>query len=235
MSDSNGNKIRGTFSYGVIRAIGDHLFFSRNTKEIWASGGTPATTKKLVDFGTRRIVGAGGVTYLTWDDGGSVPPSSFLWTTDGTPAGTQPLKYSDGSSVEPSFLTPLGANLFFWSSDYRGSDQPTHPGGLSITDGTPDGTTALEVYAYPIEASNFLTPRPPATIDSVVYFGAQTYDGEGNFSDPALWRSDGTTDGTYAVGPGYASQKLDNVTAAGGKIFFSTQAGKGTELWAYAP
>ncbi len=69
----------------------------------------------------------------------------------------------------------------------------------------------------------------------MLYYPAQTYDGTGNFSDVALWRTDGTGAGTYAVSPGYPSGILTGVTAAGSKVFFVTKAGKGTELWAYAP
>jgi hypothetical protein len=64
---------------------------------------------------------------------------------------------------------------------------------------------------------------------------AQTYDGLGNFSDVALWRTDGSAAGTFAISPGYSSGVLTGVTAAGNRVFYVTRAGKGTELWAYVP
>ncbi len=235
MRDSKGNKIKGTFNYGVLRAIGDHLFIGRNYKELWVSGGTPASTKKLVDIGTRNVIGAGDTAYFVWQEG-TQAPASFLWRSDGTPAGTQPVTYSDGSSISPGFLTPFGSDLVFWGSDSWNGDSTPHTGGMSITDGTNAGTHALGVYSLPTDyTSDFFEPTPRATLNQVLYYPAQTYDGTGAFSDVALWRTDGTGAGTYAVSPEYASGILTGVTAVGNKVFFVTKAGSGTELWAYVP
>ena len=234
--NSKGNKIKGPFNYGVLRAIGDHLFIGRNYKELWVSGGTPASTKKLVDIGTRNVIGVGDTAYFVWQDGGPQAPTSFLWRSDGTSAGTQPLMYSDGSPISPGFLTPFGSDLIFWGSDSWDGDQTPHTGGMSITDGTSAGTLALGVYSLPTDySSDFFEPTPRAILNSILYYPAQTYDGTGNVSDVALWRTDGTGAGTYAVGPGYASGILSGVSAAGNKIFYVTKAGSGTELWAYVP
>lgn len=232
--DHNGNRVKGMFTFGVMSVVGDHLFFNRNRKEVWVTGGTPATTMKLTDFGTRFIVGAGGVAYLSWDDGGPDAPPSFLWTSDGTPAGTQPLMYYDDTPIVGGFYTPLGSNLVFWGTDtWDGESRPT--GGLSISDGTKAGTVPLRVYALPVDYNSIADPTPRATLNSVVYFPAQTYDGLGNFSDVTLWRTDGTRDGTYGVTPGYPNG-VTGVTAMGDKIYFVTKTGgKGAELWAYVP
>ena len=200
----NGYKIRGTFNYGVLRAIGNHLYFDRTNKEVWSSGGTRATTAKLVDFGTREIVGVNGIAYFRWDNSNtSQAPTSFLWRSDGTSAGTQPLTYSDGSAILPNFLTPLGNKLIFWAGDSWEGEGTPHTGGLSISDGTKEGTVPLGVYALPANYFDNFEPTPRATLNSVLYFPAQTYDGLGNFSDVALWRTDGTGLGTYAGSPGY--------------------------------
>ena len=96
------------------------------------------------------------------------------------------------SSIYGNFLTPLGNDLIFWGSDYwEGGDTP-HTGGLSISDGTNAGTHALGVYALPTNYYDLIDPTPRAILNSVLYFPAQTYDGLGNFSDVALWRTDGT-------------------------------------------
>jgi ELWxxDGT repeat protein len=232
--DKNGYKIRGIFNYGILHVVGEHLFIGRNTKQVWVSGGTPASTMKLVDFGTRTVAGAGGVAYLTWEDGGAIAPPSFLWRSDGTTAGTQPLYYFDGTPIVAGFVNPLGSNLIFWGTDtWDGETRPT--GGLSVSDGTNAGTVPLGVYALPVDYVPSSNETPRATLNSVLYFPAQTYDGLGNFSDVALWRTDGTGAGTYAVSPGYASGILSGATAAANKIFFATRAGKGTELYAYVP
>ncbi len=148
-----GNKIKGTFNYGLLRVVGDHLFIGRNYKELWVSGGTPASTKKLVDIGTRNVFGVGDTAYFTWRDG-SASPASYLWRSDGTTAGTQPVKYSDGSSISPGFLTPFGSDLMFWSEDYWEGGTSAHTGGLSITDGTDAGTKPLGVYSLPTDVSS---------------------------------------------------------------------------------
>jgi hypothetical protein len=176
----------------------------------------------------------GNTAYFAYQHG-SVPYVSGLWRSDGTTSGTKPVLYSDGSSIGPSFLTPFGTKLIFWGEDiYDGSERNT--GGLSITDGTNAGTHALGVYPLPYDYFNdAFEPTPRTVLNSVLYFPAQTYDLNGNFSDFALWRTDGTAVGTYPVTAEYPKGAPTGVVAAGGKVFFSAKAGKGTELYAYVP
>jgi ELWxxDGT repeat protein len=225
--DRLGNKIKGTFTWDGLWAVGEHLFIGRNSKELWVSGGTPATTRKIADTGTRSMVDLNGAAYFAWynDKTGTYPVSTF-WSTDGSAAGTDPITYADGTSIGwasygDGFLSSFGDKVAFFD-DYE---------GLSVSDGTQAGTHSLGL-SVGVGGDRRQLP----SLDDTLYFHGQTYDPTtGGPTPPILWRSDGTAAGTYAVSQPMIGGLLDQITVAGDGLFFVAREGKGVELWRYAP
>jgi ELWxxDGT repeat protein len=229
--DKNGRRIRGTFQGCAAKAlwpIGTNLFIGRNQQEIWRSGGTAATTFKLANFGTRLLVGLGNVGYMSWYKGSEPYPDSTLWRSDGTAIGTVPLYYADATPIQVDphpygDLHTLPGTLVFWD----------WVRGISASDGTSAGTHALDVNVWPGDDEYF--EETMATLNSVLYFDGRV-SVDGNLSGPALWRTDGTTAGTYAVSPTYGNDLVDGITAMGQSLYFvNSGGGKGVELWRYDP
>lgn len=223
MLSRKGTRIRGSFTWEGLWAIGDSLFIGRNSRELWVSKGTRATTRKLADVGTRTMVELNGTAYFAWYDSktGSYP-YSVLWTSDGTSVGTRELTFADGgrigwASYGDGFLSSSGDKLAFFD-DYE---------GMAVSDGTSAGTHLLDVAVWPAGFRMQL-----ASLDGVFYFDGRVCC---DVSAATLWRSDGTTAGTYAVSPAYTSGLLESITPVGDGLYFVTRAGKGVELYRYAP
>ena len=221
--DRNGGKVKGAFNFEGLWAIGDNLFIGRTNRELWVSRGTPKTTRKLVDVGTRTMVDLNGTAYFAWfDDKTGSYPAGTLWRSDGTTAGTTHLTFDDGASIHwatygDGFLSSLGQTLAFFD-DYE---------GIAVSDGTSAGTHLLDVAVWPA-ADRMQLP----SLDGVFYFNGRVCC---DVTAATLWRSDGTTGGTYSVSPAYASGVLESITPADAGIYFVTRAGKGSELYRYLP
>jgi ELWxxDGT repeat protein len=157
----------------------------------------------------------------------STPETGYeVWTSDGTPAGTQLVKVIDpNSSYTPSHdqlgtLTDLGGIVLF-----RMNDGP-HGYELWKSDGTAAGTTLVKDIcpnlcpSWPIlQVDAGLTRRGGA-----VYFMA-----EGFQNGTGLWKSDGTEAGTVLVKSLSAgSSKITNVNGA---LFFTAKDASGVWLW----
>jgi ELWxxDGT repeat protein len=156
------------------------------------------------------------------------PPRMGLWSTDGTPAGTeflapvleQTLQLNLGIFGPPQW-TRFGARLLF-----RGWD-PEHGFELWATDGTPGGTFLVKDI-LPGKGSSF--PDSLTLAGGEVWFSAS--DGvHGN----ELWVSDGTPGGTRLaldLAPGPRSSSPQQFTLVGANLFFSADlAAKGREPW----
>ena len=218
-----GAKVKGSFTWEGLWAIGDNLFIGRNSRELWVSQGTRATTRKLVDVGTRTMVDLNGTAYFAWFDSKTgTYPHSVLWTSDGTSAGTSELTFADGggigwASYGDGFLSSSGDTLAFFD-DYE---------GMAVSDGTSAGTHLLDVAVWPAGFRMQL-----ASLDGVFYFDGRVCC---DVTASTLWRSDGTTAGTYSVSPAYTSGMLESITPVGDGLYFVTRAGKGVELYRYVP
>jgi ELWxxDGT repeat protein len=147
-----------------------------------------------------------------------------LWVTDGTAAGTVPLR-PDGAALFPSAtslaLVQTDTEAFFYAT--RGPGQPET---LWRTDGTSGGTREYFVFPEPIISGEAVR------VGNLIYFHG------GRFADPAgdeLWVSDGTEAGTRRVSdinPGAGNAGISNMFAALGKVFFQANDGMtGVEPW----
>jgi ELWxxDGT repeat protein len=192
--------IRGELFVSNIRYLtvaGDRAFFNGTTvygEELWVTDGT-------VD-GTRMVANIRPLVPGSFAEGGSDPTwitaigrnvvfvagtdaeGRELWFSDGTSAGTRPVKYlvPGVNSSDPADLTVLGGRVFF-SAKTVGEGRE-----LWATDGTPEGTAIVEDL-WPGAASSDPT--------SLVAFGERlAYLAEGDGDDVSV-RTVGATVSPY--------------------------------------
>ena len=123
-------------SLGSRLLIWNAFPFSSDQKGLWATDGTPDGTKRLSNVTRFASVPGplelGGVLYFAGTDG----QVSLLWRTDGTEAGTYPLRDRDGKTIAvPDIMTLFDGKLYFITPDLGAT--------LWQSDGTPQGTLSL--------------------------------------------------------------------------------------------
>jgi ELWxxDGT repeat protein len=201
-------------------------------RELWTTDGTDGGTVRLtganlsntssVETPASRLTAFNGHV-LFW--GNDAEQGWRLWSTDGTPAGTVPVKdlstgpdrtFSDGT------FTEFNGKLYFAAGDATSGFE------LWSTDGTEDGTVRVKDINPGPAGSN---PENITAVEGTLYFTATDL-GHGS----ELWKTDGTEAGTVLVKdlrPGPASSTPWNLTASGGRLFFTARPtdGAGNELW----
>jgi len=184
--------------------------------ELWTSDGTAAGTRMVRDIDA--WIDYAGLAASSRPDGfvafnGAVffravshqydyNYTSQLWRTDGTEAGTYEVWDGD---VNPAPLTAAGHNLFFVGSLNRSAQILWATGG----------TYRRTHYVQQVDRWNV---EMYAQGDTLVYTGAD-----------ALWRSDGTTDGTAELkhlDPNRAQSLPSALTAFGGRVYFGVDYGQ---------
>lgn len=211
-------------SFGGTALWNGRLYFSADDgvhgSELWATDGTEAGTRLVGDVQPGPgSLGAGSLTpldsvlvFTAFDD----PHGAEVWTSDGTEAGTRLLKdVNPGPAGSyPTWLVRCGDAVFFYAYD-------TTQALLGHTDGTEAGTIEIPL-PYPLE----IIDRPIVYKDALWFF-VSDYNNPG-----ALWRSDGTIEGT---GPVVAvdAQVGFQFAVAGETLYFSGQVYEdgGSELW----
>jgi ELWxxDGT repeat protein len=226
---------------GDLVAFGEALYFGAddgvNGDELWRSDGTEAGTVLVKDLfpGSRSdgAPNAGDPSHL-YPYGGALffngcsADGCELWKTDGTADGTVLVKDIDpAASGNPLLFVELDGLLYFRA------ETRAHGSELWRSDGTAAGTALFEDL-YPGEAPSGLpnesVPRFLTVADGALFFFARTSLGD------ALWRSDGTPDGTEPIGPfwdeGFAPFAGSPLDALGGHLYLSYRdATHGGELW----
>jgi ELWxxDGT repeat protein len=186
-------------------AVGDRLFFTASdhdfvfvSPELWVSDGTETGTVKLTDgrpgsaLDPLELTAVGDQLMFATYSG----PTPSLWVSDGTEAGTR--QVHDPDPLVPVFPRDLGA------AGDRGFYISNTANGVRFfsSDGTESGTTEL----LSLEAGGASSePGPFVEFRGALYFGA-VHATPGFLSwdqtpERTLWRTDGTPDGTWAVGP----------------------------------
>ena len=228
-----------------LLAVGTTLFFTAldgsTGTELWKSDGTAAGTVQVKDVWSGAssssislMTAAGSLVFFTANDGAN---GSELWVSDGTGAGTFMVKdinataANTGSSI--ASLRAVGPIMMFTAND-----------GVSGTElWRSDGTAAGTFMVMDISPGSSSSSLSGMTVSgSQLFFITQANGLPSVYSGPGqeLWRSDGTSAGTFVVrdiSPGYLSSGTNNITADGqGGVYFSASNGgtapaNGNELW----
>ena len=240
-----------------LTALGQTLFFIANDwktgKELWKSDGTRQGTVIVKDIGrglvggrvkNMRVLGQ-ELLFQALD----IPPFTMLWKTDGTKQGTQKLI---GPNLTPPYraseFVVAGANLFFqgdgllWRSNGTQAGTGIIPGptvpwklssfgkllvffsytanNLSIwtSDGTRFGTRKIkDLPAGAAPAGEHAVPNR-----FLFFFLLQLA------SKTELWRSDGSSNGTFAIASFGPKLSARNFVELGNSVLFQI----GNEIWA---
>ena len=195
-------------------SLGDTLLFAKeNDTYGWELHSYDGSSKPVIVKNINENVGAGGdgISDQSRNNPGFWPISindEFvlfagqnessgnveLWRTDGTEDGTYMVKdiNEDGSS-RPAFFFPLDEERVLFSADSGSGHE------LWISDGTEAGTNAVgNAYSVGNSYVSQFTKH-----NDIVYFVGSAGD---NSDKKALWRTDGTADGTYRLTNASGSQ-----------------------------
>ncbi len=215
-----------------LLADGNLLYFFRleeGRDVLWRSDGTGAGTVRLADLGFHSLTDLESLTHLGDATFVLIIRSTFssLWRTNGTPEGTRWLlpdprhPFDNPSPREPA---TFGGALYFLGETLF----PATSISLVRTPGRVLGTSTVRRFSSPLTY-----PSPPSRLTvwgDAFYFVAD--DGD---HGPELWRSDGSTAGTWMVRdlhPGPDGSRIEEVFAGGGRLYFGADDGEhGVELW----
>ncbi|HET9210442.1 MAG TPA: hypothetical protein VFR03_08585 [Thermoanaerobaculia bacterium] len=214
LADIEDEDLGGSAPHGLMTLGESVLFFAHDDRgyALWRSDGTEAgTTAVKGGLGGRTAPWTGNATRVFFTP---TRHQEALWTSDGTEAGTVRLTPA-GVRVAGTLSAPvirLGNRVFFSAWFPTSGTEPW------VTDGTPGGTRLL---------ADLNPGRTGSSPDDFTAFAGKAW-----FTAlQRLWKSDGTAQGTVAVGP--ELQDLHPWTAFGGRLWFTGLNGAGrTELWA---
>ncbi len=183
---------------------------------LWKSNGTAGTTQP-VPVSLTSIYGLTSMNGLLYFAAAGTGSNGVrLYRSDGTAAGTVPVKVS--AAPNPENLVNVNGTLYFTSTG-NGTE-------LWKSDGTDAGT----VQVKDINPTGSSSPAEIVNVNGVAYFRAS--DG---VNGAELWRSDGTTVGTYMVkniGAGATAGTVRSLAAANGFLYFTADDGvNGEEIW----
>lgn len=238
-------------SNGNLRDIAEFdgkLFFSATGhdgsttagQELWSTDGTENGTVIVKDINPgemgstpRHLTTVADALYFSASgpDGVGDPLGVELWKSDGTETGTvlvKDISLGSGDSY-PEWLFEYGGELLFAAEGYDGVEYSGQE--LWKSDGTAGGTEMVKDIS-PGNVNSF--PSRFIELNGTVFFSARHIDGDDSFGNE-LWRTDGTTDGTYLVRDiksGESSSDPYGFNVVGGAIYFSAENDlQGRELW----
>jgi ELWxxDGT repeat protein len=199
-----------TDTYPFGRAIiGQTLYFTINFSELWK---TDAASRDVVlvkkfDGSPVSLVASGGVLYLS-----VAGASPGLWKSDGSESGTVPV----WSGFAPRLADAAGS-LYFTSDDYS-----SRLASLWVI--APGASSATILQTFPMD--QYGDPSSDLTgAGSSLFFLVR--DSTGN---PRLWKSDGTSGGTYRLGD--VAAEPGSLRSDGSRAYFvAAEEQHGRELW----
>ena len=237
----------------AIASMGDYLLYhdvmagcdNENTGcgiELFRSDGTAEGTGPVKDIwpgetssGLGGITNVNGVAYFRAEDGTN---GDELWRSDGTENGTYMVKdiWPGDNSSDPGYFTKLGNEVLFVADD------GVHGRELWKSDGTAEGTVLvkdIDVNDEGYDIAGQFTNHQDLLGESSTLFKHGNiiyFKGDNGTSGYELWRSDGTTDGTYLVKEiraGDIGGIQGHFESFGDHFYFpaNDNTGKGTELW----
>ena len=217
----------GTYGPQKIVTSENYLYFtvkpSWNIVELWRGDGTDAGTVKIKAFEEiNDLTTVGDNVFL------SVNGLHDLWFSDGTPEGTKEITsvpFIQQSNYNNTGMVALKDKLVFVASTFKSGTE------IWVSDGTAEGTYQIkDIYEGEQNgADSNLGVFDHTILNDIIYFSAN--DGiHGN----ELWRTDGTTEGTYLVKdinddkysyPSYFTNDSERV------YFSAFTSQNGQELW----
>ena len=219
-------------------ATGSHVYFqvqynlNNNTSaELWVTNGTTSETYPVVRESSvsNRTLSVGTLGNSLLFDVDRETTGRELWITHGERNDARLLK--DINPEGDAFGT-ISAHRSAFVSDgekaYFPAATKSHGMELWVTDGTAAGTQQVKDIRPGNNGSIYLedAKRPMAVLNETVYFSAKdTLGGERE-----LWRSDGTSAGTYKLSPGN-TERVEHITSADSRIYFAAAPGNDDELW----
>jgi ELWxxDGT repeat protein len=228
-----------------LTVAGGSLYFSAmgdNTgRELWrvGSSGSPALVKDVYpgtySANPYNLMPVGDALYFV---AYSNLLGEVIWKTDGTEAGTTPMKTAASDYWNPYSMAPIGSDMFFRAGNQDFGAE------LWRTDGTAAGTALFkdintgfgtQYPGYPDSSS----PYHLTAAGDRLFFTAFT-----STTGRELWTSDGTVDGTHLVKDivdetpyhatydGVSSLQFSVMSAVEDDLYFTTwEPGTGVELW----
>lgn len=217
-------------SFGTVRMSGialaprdlevfaGRLFFAAIDsagRELWTSNGSIEGTSRFIDIATQSSTTARPLGLTRWGNSVFFFNETSLWKSDGTAEGTVFITDIDGKDGVHWFgisdITVANDRVFFTAMNANSVEHPW------TSDGTAEGTRLLKSMGQ-----NLGSVGGFAAAGEFVYFSRSSYDGT------KLWRTDGTTAGTIALG----SLNHSGIFEISGKIIFAGgNPGLGLELW----
>ncbi len=192
-------------------SMGGNVYFILNSVELWVSRGTAETTFQLavIEGYVSGLVAAEDVVYFSSGYGG-------LWRTDGTVAGTRPIK----PGVLGLYGRTVGSTLYF-----------QHAGQLWKSDGTEPGTVEVRSLRGDIDVPYGV---PVAAVGGGMYASATRYRTSSPWGVEAteLWWTDGTAERTSKVFTFPPEAGIGGAALGDTLVFSARDAEKGHELWA---
>ncbi|MGL5094648.1 MAG: ELWxxDGT repeat protein, partial [Planctomycetia bacterium] len=230
---------------GSLANVGGFVYFSADDgatgQELWKSNGTSAGTVLVADirpsgpFGNSSnpswLLNVGGTLFFSAHDSVGIE----LWKSDGTSGGTVRVKdiftgTTSGfpNSSKPAFLTNVGGAIYFRANDGSSGfelwkSDGTAAGTVLLKDVNPgpnDGFTPHDIVA----AGPFFT-----NVDGVLYFL-----GKDGANDEELWKSDGTSSGTFRfadIRNGGSGNPTFLTNVNGNLYFIANDGSSGVRLW----
>ena len=205
--------------------------------ELWKSDGTAEGTRLVKDIHLNNanyplgLVARGGTVVFVAHDG---VHGNELWKSDGTPEGTQlvaDIAPGLAAGISPYYNTAGAPLRVIGDAVYFAANDGVHGMELWKSDGTAAGTTLLRELTPGAAGSDLqglaIVPAGPRGT-----FAFAAPDATGGRE---LWRSDGTTEGTwplYDIAPGAPGSAPSRLTVSGSRLFFVADDGEhGQELW----
>lgn len=223
-----------------LTAVGAILYFvgkdGINGREIWKSDGTEVGTHLVKDIypgytltTPESLTEVNGLLFFAHQNSDN---NQELWCSDGTAVGTKMVKDINPNSdpemdrsSHPRSLRNMNGILYFVADNGTGSE-------LWKSDGTEEGTTMVKnITSEEENVTQGSFPSNLTPVGNILYFTAI----QGDNSQEALWKSDGTEEGTVLIKEIYQGDKhtffnvFQNID---GTLFFRADDGtNGVELW----
>ncbi|WP_221392805.1 ELWxxDGT repeat protein [Dyadobacter sp. NIV53] len=229
LKNITGNANSGTLALTTLVVNNNSLYFIYDSdpthRAVWTSDGTATGTKSVFSMypGARtkysKLVSANNLVYFSMER--SIYFTEELWRTDGTAGGTFHLKSfrNDRGSFFYIRIAALNQTVLFTA---QGENTGTE---LWKTDGTVTGTLPVKDI-YPGQATGIPYYN---TINLIVLHNILYFVGENRQNGQELWRSDGTSLGTYITGDyftGQSSPTFGPFINLGNKLIFSVRVGE---------